>query len=575
MGKIDWKKAEDRKKLWHSASHVLAAAVKELWPKAKIAIGPAIEEGYYYDFDVKTTFKPEDMEKIEKKMQEIINRNEKLEQKEIDKKKALELFRNEPYKIELINELPGKKVSTYTNGNFTDLCKGPHIEHTGQVGVVKLLRVSGAYWRGSEKNKMLQRIYGIAFPEKKALRQWIHLRQEAEKRSHIKLGKELDLFSMQPEAPGCVFIHPNGMVIWKQLEKFWREEHEKAGYSEINTPLILKKTLWEQSGHWNHYKENMYFTQIDGEDFAVKPMNCPGGILIYKTKRRSYRELPLRIAELGTVHRHELSGVLNGLFRVRKFTQDDAHIYCTEEQLEEEITRVIDLVDHFYKVFGFEYTVELSTRPEKAMGDKKLWDKAETTLANAMKKKKMEYKINEGDGAFYGPKIDFHIKDSLGRTWQCATIQLDFQMPEKFDLSYIDKNDKPKRPVMLHRVVYGSMERFFGILIEHFAGAFPLWLSPTQATIIAIADRHIKHAEKTKQELEEAGIRVALDARSETLSSKIRDAQLQKTPYICVVGDKEEKDKTVNVRLRSEKVLGAKKITELKEAILKEIKEKK
>jgi len=575
MGKVDWKKPEDKKKAWHTASHVLASAIKELYPNAKLGIGPAIEEGYYYDFDIKTPFKPEDLEKIEKKMQEIIKRNEKLEKKEIAKEKALELFKEEPYKTELINELPGKKVSIYTNGKFTDLCKGPHLENTAQVGAVKLLRTSGAYWKGNEKNKMLQRIYGIAFPEKKALRQWLHLKQEAEKRNHLKLGKELDLFSMQPEAPGCVFIHPNGMVIWKQLEQFWREEHEKAGYAEINTPLILKKTLWEQSGHWEHYKENMYFTKIDDEEFAIKPMNCPGGILVYKTRRRSYRELPLRIAELGTVHRHELSGVLNGLLRVRKFTQDDAHIYCTEEQVEQEILGILDLIDKFYKVFGFQYEAELSTRPENRAGTEEMWDKAENALKNALKKRKMKYAVDEGEGVFYGPKIDIKIRDSLGRKWQCATLQLDFQMPEKFDLKYISRDDKPKRPVMLHRVIYGSMERFFGILTEHYAGAFPLWLSPVQAVIIAIADRHAKHAEKAKQELQEAGIRTTVDSRSETLSSKIRDAQLQKVPYICVAGDREEKDKTVNVRHRSGKVLGAKKIEELKEALLREIKEKK
>ncbi len=574
MAKVDWKKADDRKRFWHSTSHVLAEAVKELYPKTKLAIGPAIEKGFYYDFDTKP-FKPEDLKKIEKKMLEIIKANEKFVKKDIEKAKALKQFKEEPYKIELIKELPGKKVSTYTNGKFTDLCKGPHIESTGKIGAVKLLRVSGAYWRGNEKNKMLQRIYGISFPDKKMLRQWLFAKEEAEKRNHLKLGKRLDLFSMQPEAPGCVFIHPNGMVVWNELVKFWKDEHRKAGYIEINTPIILKKTLWEQSGHWDHYKENMYFTTIDGEDFAVKPMNCPGGILIYKTKRRSYRELPLRVGELGTVHRHELSGVLNGLFRVRKFTQDDAHIYCTEEQIEQEIINIIDLVDKFYKVFGFSYQIELSTRPADAMGNKKRWDMAEDALQKALKKKKINFKINEGDGAFYGPKIDFHIKDSLGRTWQCATIQLDFSMPEKFDLSYVGKDDKQHRPVMLHRVIYGSLERFFGILIEHYGGAFPLWLAPTQVALLPIADRHVKYAEKVKKELEEADLRVDLDKRQESVSAKVRNAQLQKIPYILVAGDREEKEGTVTVRLRNGKVVGAEKTDEFLKKLLKEIKEKK
>jgi len=575
MSKVDWKKEEDRKRFWHSSSHILAAAVKELYPKAKFAIGPAIEEGFYYDFDVEKPFKPEDLENIEKKIKEIIKKNDKFEKKEVDKKKALEMFKGQSYKVELIKELTDKKVGVYTNGNFTDLCKGPHVESAGRIGAVKLLKVSGAYWRGSEKNKMLQRIYGISFPDKKQLRQWLFAREEAEKRNHVKIGKELDLFSMHPEAPGSVFIHPNGMVIWNLLTEFWMDAHGKAGYVEINTPLILKRTLWEQSGHWDHYKENMYFTKIDNEDFAVKPMNCPGGILVYKTKRHSYRELPLRVAELGVVHRHELSGVLNGLFRVRKFTQDDAHIYCTEKQIEDEIVGVINLVDKVYKTFGFSYTVELSTKPADAMGSKQLWDKAEAALQNAMKKKKMDFKINEGDGAFYGPKIDFHIKDSLGRTWQCATIQLDFSMPEKFDLTYIDKDDKAKRPVMIHRVIYGSMERFFGILIEHYGGAFPLWLSPIQVSLIAIADRHVKYAEKIEQELEKAKIRVVLDSRQQSVSSKVRDAQLKKIPYILVIGDREEKEKTATVRLRSGKVIGALKIDKLVERLQKEIEEKK
>ncbi len=570
MAKIDWKRQGDRERLWHSTSHVLAAAVKQLYPNAKLAIGPAIEEGFYYDFDVSKPFKPEDLAKIEKEMNAIIKKNDKFVHKEISKKEALKLFKGRPYKIELINELPGSKVLIYTNGKFTDLCKGPHIESTGQIGAIKLLRVSGAYWRGSEKNKVLQRIYGISFPDKKMLRKWLHLREEAEKRNHIKLGKELDLFSMHPEAPGSVFIHPKGMVIWNELLRFWREEHKKAGYQEVHTPIILKKELWEKSGHWDHYKENMYFTQIDNEDFSVKPMNCPGGILVYKTRRHSYRDLPLRIAELGVVHRHELSGVLNGLFRVRKFMQDDAHIYCTEEQVEKEIFAVLDLVDRIYKAFGFEYEVELSTRPIKRAGSDKMWDKAEAALKRALQKRKMKYVIDEGEGVFYGPKIDVKIRDSLGRKWQCATIQLDFVMPEKFDLSYVGKDDKMHRPVMIHRVIYGSLERFFGILIEHFGGAFPLWLSPKQVSLIPIADRHLKYAEKVKMELEEGELRVLLDARQESVSAKVRDAQMMKTPYIIVVGDREQKQGTVTVRLRNGKVIGAMKAGKFKERLLKE-----
>ncbi len=570
MPKIDWKKPADRERFWHSSSHILAAVVKQLWPKARLAIGPAIEEGFYYDFDASKPFRPEDLEKVEKKMAEVIKRDEKFVGKQIDKKKALQLFKDEPYKVELIEELPGSRVSIYETGGFVDLCKGPHIERAGQIKAVKLLRVSGAYWRGNEKNKMLQRIYGISFPDKKMLRKWLYVREEAKKRNHIKLGKELDLFSMHPEAPGAVFIHPKGMVVWNELINFWRKEHRKAGYVEVSTPIILKKELWEKSGHWDHYKENMYFTQIDNEGFAVKPMNCPGGILVYKAKRHSYRELPMRIAELGVVHRHELSGVLNGLVRVRQFTQDDAHIYCTEQQVEQEIIKVIDLIDHFYRVFGFQYEAELSTRPLKRAGSDKMWDKSEAALENALKKRKMQYVVDEGEGVFYGPKIDIKIRDSLGRKWQCATIQLDFVMPEKFGLTYVDKDDKAKRPVMIHRVIYGSLERFFGILIEHYGGAFPLWLSPTQVSLIPIADRHAKYAEKVKMELEEAGLRVLLDARQETVSAKVRDAQMMKTPYIIVVGDREQKQGTVTVRLRNGKVIGAMNAGKFKERLLKE-----
>ena len=576
MGKIDWKKEEDRKRFWHSGSHLMTQAVLRVFKGQDIGlgVGTAIDDGFYQDYDIKG-LRQEDLIKIEKEMEKIVNEKLEITQREISKKDALKFYKKDPYKTELINAVKGNKVSMYKQGEFDNLCKGPHVSNTSEIKAFKLTKISGAYWRGDSKNKMLTRIYGIAFQDKKILRQWLNAMEEAEKRNHLKLGKELDLFSMHAEAPGSVFIHPKGMVVWNELVNFWKQEHARAGYSEINTPLILKKELWEKSGHWDHYKENMYFTVVDGEDFAIKPMNCPGGILVYKTKRRSYRELPMRIGELGTVHRHELSGVLNGLFRVRKITQDDAHIYCTEEQVEQEIIGVIDLVDKFYKVFGFTYHAELSTRPAKAIGSKQVWDKAEAALEKALKKKKMDFKINKGDGAFYGPKIDFHLRDSLGRTWQCATIQLDFSMPEKFDLSYIDKDDKAKRPVMIHRVIYGSLERFFGILIEHYGGAFPLWLSPMQVTLLPIADRHLKYAEKVKALFEEKGLRVAVDARSESVSAKVRDAQMQKTPYILVVGDREETEGSVNVRQRNGKVVGTKKAEQFAEELLKEIEGKK
>ena len=576
MGKIDWKKEEDRKRFWHSGSHLMTQAVLRVFKGQDIGlgVGTAIDDGFYQDYDIKG-LRQEDLIKIEKEMEKIVNEKLEITQREISKKDALKFYKKDPYKTELINAVKGNKVSMYKQGEFDNLCKGPHVSNTSEIKAFKLTKISGAYWRGDSKNKMLTRIYGIAFQDKKILRQWLNAMEEAEKRNHLKLGKELDLFSMHAEAPGSVFIHPKGMVVWNELVNFWKQEHARAGYSEINTPLILKKELWEKSGHWDHYKENMYFTVVDGEDFAIKPMNCPGGILVYKTKRRSYRELPMRIGELGTVHRHELSGVLNGLFRVRKITQDDAHIYCTEEQVEQEIIGVIDLVDKFYKVFGFTYHAELSTRPAKAIGSKQVWDKAEAALEKALKKKKMDFKINKGDGAFYGPKIDFHLRDSLGRTWQCATIQLDFSMPEKFDLSYIDKDDKAKRPVMIHRVIYGSLERFFGILIEHYGGAFPLWLSPMQVTLLPIADRHLKYAEKVKALFEEKGLRVAVDARSESISAKVRDAQMQKTPYILVVGDREETEGSVNVRHRNGKVVGTKKAEQFAEELLKEIEGKK
>jgi threonyl-tRNA synthetase len=570
-----WDEKEYREKFWHSSSHLLASAVKELFSKAKFAIGPAIEEGFYYDFDVETPFTPADLERLEKKMLEIAKKKEKFVRKEVSKKDALQLFKNEPYKAELINELEEGKISTFTNGSFTDLCKGPHLESTEPIKAVKLVRSSGAYWKGSEKNKMLQRIYGISFPEEKNLKDWLFQKEEAEKRSHIKLGKELDLFSFQKEAPGAAFYHNNSTQIWTELTDYLRREQRKLGYLEVITPLIMKDSLWKQSGHWDHYKENMYFLKIDGEDYAVKPMNCPGHILIYKNSRKSYRELPVKMSEFGIVHRHEKSGVLNGLFRVRKFTQDDAHLFCTSDQIKPVIKETIQLIGKIYKTCGFsEYHLELSTRPENSMGSKEQWAEAEQALKEALEETKSQYKLNPGDGTFYGPKIDFHIKDSLGRTWQCGTIQLDFQMPQKFELEYIGSDDKPHTPVMVHRALYGSLDRFLGILTEHFGGAFPLWLSPVQIKILTIADRHKAYAEKIASEMLEKNLRVETDLENQTISAKVRQAQLEKIPLILVVGDKEEKENTVTARTRDGKVLPAKKIGEFIEETLKQVEKK-
>ncbi|MBA3064039.1 threonine--tRNA ligase [Candidatus Woesearchaeota archaeon] len=538
----------------HSSAHLMAQAIKNLYPDVKFAIGPAVDEGFYYDIDLDKKLTPEDLIKIEKEMDKIVKENLKVERTKLTKKEALNLFKDNPYKTEMINELEDEKISIYKQGNFIDFCRGPHVPSTGKLKAFKLTKLAGAYWRGDAKNKQLQRVYGISFPDKKQLNAYLTLLEEAEKRDHRKLGKELDLFSMHDEGPGFPFFHPNGTVIINILKDFWRKEHAKAGYTEVITPIILNRNLWEQSGHWDHYKENMYFTKIDNQDYAIKPMNCPGGILIYKTRLRSYRELPMRMGEMGIVHRHELSGVLAGLFRVRCFTQDDAHIYMTEEQIKDEIIGVINLSEKFYNLFGFEYNVELSTKPDNAMGSDEAWEKATAGLKDALDAKKMKYKINEGDGAFYGPKIDFHLKDCLGRKWQCGTIQLDFAMPEKFDLTYEGKDGKKHRPIMIHRTIYGSIERFMGILIEHYAGKFPLWLSPTQAVILNINDSHIPYGEKVKQELEKSNIRVETDFRAETMPKKVREAQLKKIPLIITVGDKEVKNKTVAVRTLDGKV---------------------
>ncbi|WAM34418.1 threonine--tRNA ligase [Caldicellulosiruptor morganii] len=551
---------EGKKVYWHTTSHILAQAVKRIFGDGvKLAIGPAIDNGFYYDFDVQESITAEILEKIEQKMQEIIKEDLKIERFELSRQDAIKLMedRNEPYKVELIKEIPeGEVISFYKQGEFVDLCTGPHLPSTGRVKAFKLLSVAGAYWRGNSQNKMLQRVYGISFEKKSQLDEYLTMLEEAKKRDHRKLGRELDLFDIFEEGPGFPFFLPKGMVIRNILEDFWRQEHKKRGYQEIRTPIMLTKDLWVQSGHWDHYKENMYFTRIDDQEFAIKPMNCPGGILVYKRKSHSYRELPQRLCELGLVHRHELSGVLHGLMRVRCFTQDDAHIFMLPSQIKDEIKGVIDLVDYFYSVFGFKYHVELSTRPENSMGTDEQWNMAETALKEALEELGIDYKINEGDGAFYGPKIDFHLEDSLKRTWQCATIQLDFQMPERFDLYYIGEDGAKHRPVMLHRVIFGSIERFIAILTEHFAGAFPVWLAPVQIRVIPVSDNFNDYAAKISQILKENGFRVEEDFRSETVGYKIRDAQLQKIPYMVIVGEKEKKEDTISVRDRKKGDLG-------------------
>ncbi|HRZ95122.1 MAG TPA: threonine--tRNA ligase [Candidatus Moranbacteria bacterium] len=568
--------------LRHSASHVLAAAVLEMFPEARFGIGPAIENGFYYDFDLPRTLIPEDLPLLEEKMKAIIKANHPFERAEISAKEALDDFKKlgQDYKVELIKDLENegeKKVSVYKTGVFVDLCTGPHLDSTGEIpaDAMKLTKISGAYWKGDEKNKMLQRIYGVAFENQKELENYLKMLEEAEKRNHVKLGKQLKLFSIHPEGPGFPFFHPKGMIIWNELIKYWQEEHEKEGYQEINTPIILKKELWEKSGHWDHYKDSMYFTKIDAIDYAVKPMNCPGGILIYKSDLHSYKELPLKLAEIGLVHRHELSGTLNGLFRVRMFRQDDAHIYCTESQIGEEVMKLIKLIDRIYKTFGLSYHIELSTRPLKSTGTDKMWKTAEKALGDALDKMKIDYKLNPGDGAFYGPKIDFHIKDAIGRTWQCGTIQLDFSMPERFKLSYIGEDGKEHRPVMLHRVIYGAVERFMGILIEHYAGAFPVWLSPVQVMLIPVSEKFKKYAHSVETQFIASNIRIKVDDSDETLGKHIAEAEKQKIPYMVVVGEKEEKDNLVAIRTRGEKKQETMKIDEFIEKIRKEIDEKK
>ncbi len=567
---------EDAKRtLRHTASHVLAQAVKHLKPEAKLAIGPAIENGFYYDFDVDEPFTPEFLAAVEKEMQKLIKKNERVERFELPRAEALELMKDEPYKVELINDLPeDATISFYRQGDFTDLCAGPHLPSTGKIKAVKLMSIAGAYWRGSEKNKMLQRIYGTAFTSKEELDAYIARIEEAKRRDHRKLGRELNLFAFRDEAPGFPFYLPKGMILKNTLIDFWRDIHRKWGYVEISTPQIMRRTLWETSGHWDHYKENMYTTVIDGEDFAIKPMNCPGSILTYELDTHSYRDLPLRYGELGLVHRHELSGALHGMFRVRCFTQDDAHIFLTQDQITDEVVRIARLFDEVYSIFGLPYKIELSTMPEDHIGSVEDWDIATKALADAIKSIGKTYEVNEGDGAFYGPKLDFHIQDSLGRTWQCGTIQLDYQLPGRFNLTYVGADSDKHCPVMIHRVVFGSIERFIGIITEHFAGAFPLWLAPVQVKIMTIVDRADDAAEKLRDRLEALGIRTEIDLRNEKIGFKIREAQMMKVPYMLILGDKEAENGVVAVRSRKEGDLGTMTPEELIKKLHEEIRSK-
>lgn len=568
-----------KKAFWHTASHLLAQAVKRLYPSAKFAIGPAIDNGFYYDFDVEKPFLPEDLEKIQAEMKKIVKSGLELERFELPPEEAIQLLEkmDEPYKVELAKEHAdnGEAISFYRQGEFTDLCAGPHLMSVSALKAIQLTNCTGAYWRGDAKNQQLCRVYGIAFPKASQLEDYLKLIEESKKRDHRKLGKELGLFTIMEEGPGFPFFLPKGMELKNELIQFWREIHREAGYQEISTPIILSRTLWEQSGHWGHYKQNMYTTVIDDEDFAIKPMNCPGGILVYRSQMHSYRDLPIRLGELGIVHRHELSGALHGLMRVRNFTQDDAHIFMTKEQIKDEIKGVVKLIDKVYTLFGFQYHIELSTQPEDSMGAKEDWDIATDALRNAVTELGYDYILNEGDGAFYGPKLDFHLTDCLGRTWQCGTIQLDFQLPERFELEYTGADDTKHRPIMIHRVVFGSIERFIGILTEHFAGAFPLWLAPVQVKLLPIADRHLDYIYQIKRELESAGIhRIEVDDRSEKIGYKIREAQLEKVPYMLLAGDKDIEGNTISVRSRRKGDLGAMSPADAAAMLIEEIRTK-
>ncbi|MEE0834845.1 MAG: threonine--tRNA ligase [Clostridia bacterium] len=567
-----------RKVFWHTASHILAAAVKRIYPDAKLTIGPSIDNGFYYDIDSDIPFTPEILSVIEKEMKKIVRENSRMERFVLPRNEAIALMeeKNEPYKVMLIGRVPeGEDISFYRMGEFIDLCAGPHLFSTGSVKAFKLIQCTGAYWEGDSKNKMLQRIYGVAFPKKEELDAYLERMEEAKKRDHRKLGRELDLFDIYEEGPGFPFFLPKGMVLRNILEDFWREEHRKNGYQEIKTPVILNQDLWHRSGHWDHYKDNMYTTVIDGNDYAIKPMNCPGGMLVYKRRIHSYRDLPQRMAELGLVHRHELSGALHGLMRVRCFTQDDAHIFMTPAQIESEILGVMRMIDSFYSVFGFKYSLELSTRPEDSMGTDEQWETATAALRRALDDNRKPYTVNEGDGAFYGPKIDFHLEDSIGRTWQCGTIQLDFQMPERFDLSYVGQDNERHRPVMIHRVIFGSIERFIAILTEHYAGAFPLWLNPVQMKLLSINERNIEWCNEIEERLTAEGFRVESDHRSEKLGFKLREAQLQKVPYMIVIGDNEVGERKITVRSRKEGDIGSMTLDEFIERCKEEIRLKK
>ncbi len=562
----------------HSTAHLMAQAIKRIYgaDKVRLGVGPVIEDGFYYDIDLDHSITPEDLEKIEEEMRKIVKEDLPIRRVEVSREEAEEIYRKvgDPYKLELIRDLPeGETISIYEQGEFFDLCRGPHLPSTGKIKAFKLLSVAGAYWRGDSKNKMLQRIYGTAFEKQGQLEEYLKRLEEAKKRDHRKLGKELELFMFSDEAPGMPFYLPKGMVVRNLLEQFSRELQTRHGYEEVRTPFMMNQRLWEQSGHWDHYHENMYFSEVDDTRFAIKPMNCPGHMLIYKSKLHSYRDLPIRLSEYGQVHRHELSGALNGMMRVRTFCQDDAHLFVRPDQIEEEIGKIIELIDHMYSVFGFEYRIELSTRPENSMGSDELWNQAEQALEKVLKDRGIEYRLNEGDGAFYGPKIDFHILDALKRSWQCATIQLDFQMPEKFDLHYIGEDNQRHRPVVIHRAVYGSIDRFIGILIEHYAGAFPVWLAPVQAMVIPVSNQFDDYAVTVKEKLFEKGVRVEVDLRNEKLGYKIREAQLKKIPYMLVIGERERNDGTISVRVRGQGDIGAMKVEELVERIEKETSE--
>ena len=551
--------------LRHTAAHILAQAVKRLFPETKLAIGPSIKDGFYYDFDRETPFAPDDLEKLEAEMKKIVKENLKLERFVLPRDKAIELMRqnNEPYKVELIEDLPeDEELSFFKQGDYVDLCAGPHVTYTSAVKAFKLTSIAGAYWRGNEKNKMLTRIYGTAFSSKADLEEYLNRMEEAKKRDHRKIGKEMGLFMISEEGPGFPFFLPNGMILKNALIYYWRQIHTREGYVEVSTPIMLNRHLWETSGHWDHYKENMYTTVIDDTEFAVKPMNCPGGMLVYKSEPRSYRDLPMRVGELGLVHRHEKSGELHGLMRVRCFTQDDAHIFMTREQITDEIKGVVRLIDEVYSLFGFKYHIELSTMPEDHIGDEKDWEIATNGLRTALDELGLSYVINEGDGAFYGPKIDFHLEDSIGRTWQCGTIQLDFQLPMRFEAEYVGPDGMKHRPIMIHRVVFGSIERFIGILIEHYAGKFPMWLAPVQVKLLPIADRHFEYANEVKAKLEAVGLRVSVDSRNEKIGYKIREARMQRVPFMLIVGDNELAEKTLSVRSRDDGDLGAKAVDE-------------